>query len=61
MQGMFDVLVPILIKAAEIAFFLGMSITGIRILMRAASGRDNWLVTQQLKNPGSTGGKRKLK
>lgn len=43
MQAMFDVLVPILIKAAEIAFFLGMSITGIRILMRAASGRDNWL------------------
>ena len=43
MQGMFDVLVPILVKAAEFSFFLGLSITGIRILMRAASGRDNWL------------------
>lgn len=43
MQSMFDVLIPILVKAAEIAFFLGLSITGIRILTRAASGRDNWL------------------
>lgn len=43
MQGMFDVLIPILVKAAEFAFFLCLSITGIRILMRAASGRDNWL------------------
>ena len=43
MQAIFDVLAPILVKAAEIAFFLTLSITGIRILMRAASGRDNWL------------------
>lgn len=43
MQAVFDVLVPILVKAAEIAFFLSLSITGIRIIMRAASGRDNWI------------------
>ena len=43
MQGMFDALIPILVKAAEFSFFLGLSITGIRILMRAASGRDHWI------------------
>lgn len=43
MQAVFDVLTPLLVKATEIAFFLALSVTGIRILIRAASGRDSWL------------------
>lgn len=43
MQVVYDVLVPILVKSAEIGFFVALSSTGIRILIRAASGRDTWM------------------
>lgn len=43
MGAIYDVLIPLIAKTAEISFFLAMSLTVVRFLVRAASGRDSWL------------------
>lgn len=43
MQAVFDVLIPLFVDAAKISFFIAMCTTGIRIIVRAASGRDTWM------------------
>ena len=43
MESVYTVLIPIIIDAAKIGFFIALTSTGIRILLRAASGRDTWM------------------
>jgi len=43
MQAVFNVLIPIIVEAAKIGFFIALTSTGIKILLRAASGRDTWM------------------
>lgn len=43
MDAVYAVLIPIIVDAAKIGFFIALTSTGIRILLRAASGRDTWM------------------